>query len=66
MYLGKICETASTYEFFRNPLHQYTQILLSSIPGISYEEKEIKPKIRSSGEIPSPVNIPPGSSFQLC
>jgi peptide/nickel transport system ATP-binding protein len=64
MYLGKICEIAETAEFFRNPLHPYTQMLLSSIPVISEEEEQHKPKkITSSGEIPSPVNIPPGCSF---
>lgn len=66
MYLGKICEIAPTSEFFKNPLHPYTQMLLSSISVISDEEEELKPKkIRSSGEIPSPVNIPPGCSFHL-
>jgi len=44
MYLGKICETVPTYEFFRNPLHPYTKMLLSSIPVISDEEEELKPK----------------------
>lgn len=64
MYLGKICETAQTKEFFHNPLHPYTQMLLSSIPVISQEEETLKPKsIMSTGEIPSPVNIPPGCSF---
>jgi peptide/nickel transport system ATP-binding protein len=66
MYLGKICEVATTSEFFRNPLHPYTQMLLSSIPVISYEEEVLKPhKIISVGEIPSPVNIPPGCSFHF-
>ena len=32
MYLGKICEVAETVDFFRTPLHPYTQMLLSSIP----------------------------------
>ena len=64
MYLGKICEIANTPEFFKNPLHPYTQMLLSSIPVISDEEEALKPqKIMSVGEIPSPVNIPPGCSF---
>lgn len=64
MYLGKICEMAPTEEFFKNPLHPYTQMLLSSIPVISEEEEKLKPKkIRSEGEIPSPVNIPKGCSF---
>jgi peptide/nickel transport system ATP-binding protein len=64
MYLGKICEIADTVEFFRNPLHPYTQMLLSSIPVVSQAEEALKPqKIISTGEIPSPVNIPTGCSF---
>ncbi len=66
MYLGKICEIAETGEFFRKPFHPYTQMLLSAIPVISEEEEELKPeKIHSTGEIPSPVNIPTGCSFHL-
>jgi peptide/nickel transport system ATP-binding protein len=66
MYLGKICEIAPTVEFFANPLHPYTRMLLSSIPVISDEEEELKPRrIESRGEIPSPVNIPSGCSFHL-
>ena len=66
MYLGKICEIAEAAEFFRNPYHPYTQMLLSSIPVISEEEEKLKPqKITSTGEIPSPVNIPSGCSFHL-
>jgi peptide/nickel transport system ATP-binding protein len=64
MYLGKICEVAEAAEFFQNPQHPYTQMLLSSIPVVSEEEEAAKPeKIISTGEIPSPVNIPPGCSF---
>jgi peptide/nickel transport system ATP-binding protein len=64
MYLGKICEVAETVDFFRSPLHPYTQMLLSSIPVITREEEELKPKkVISTGEIPSPVDIPPGCSF---
>jgi peptide/nickel transport system ATP-binding protein len=66
MYLGKICEIAPTAEFFSKPLHPYTQMLLSSIPVVSEQEEELKPKkIVSTGEIPSPVNIPSGCSFHL-
>ena len=66
MYLGKICEIAPSSDFFKNPLHPYTQMLLSSIPVISDEEEALKPKkIMSTGEIPSPVNVPPGCSFHL-
>lgn len=64
MYLGKICEVANTIEFFQKPLHPYTQMLLSSIPVISEEEEKLRPqKVISRGEIPSPVNVPTGCSF---
>jgi len=64
MYLGKICEVAEAGEFFQNPQHPYTQMLLSSIPVVSEEEEAVKPeKVVSTGEIPSPVNVPPGCSF---
>jgi peptide/nickel transport system ATP-binding protein len=64
MYLGKIAEVTETAEFFQNPQHPYTQMLLSSIPVTSEEEEALKPeKIVSTGEIPSPVNVPPGCSF---
>jgi peptide/nickel transport system ATP-binding protein len=50
----------------KNPLHPYTQMLLSSIPVISDEEEALKPKkIMSTGEIPSPVDVPSGCSFHL-
>jgi peptide/nickel transport system ATP-binding protein len=66
MYLGKVCEVAEAAEFFRNPYHPYTRMLLSSIPVISAEEEKLKPKkIISTGEIPSPVNVPSGCSFHL-
>jgi peptide/nickel transport system ATP-binding protein len=66
MYLGKICEVAQTVTFFSKPLHPYTRMLLSSIPVVSKEEESLKPKkVISEGEIPSPVNIPPGCSFHL-
>ena len=64
MYLGKICEVAEASEFFQNPQHPYTQMLLSSIPVVSEDEEAAKPeKIISTGEIPSPVNVPQGCSF---
>jgi peptide/nickel transport system ATP-binding protein len=64
MYLGKIAEVAETSEFFQSPQHPYTQMLLSSIPVLSEEEEALKPaRIVSRGEIPSPVNVPPGCSF---
>jgi peptide/nickel transport system ATP-binding protein len=64
MYLGRVMELAPAQVFFERPLHPYTQMLLSSIPVISEEEERLKPaKIVSTGEIPSPVNLPPGCVF---
>lgn len=64
MYLGKIAEIAPAAEFFESPLHPYTQMLLSSIPVVTKAEMALKPdKILSVGEIPSPVDIPPGCNF---
>ncbi len=64
MYLGKIAEIALTETFFSAPRHPYTQMLLSAIPVISEAEEELKPKrVVSRGEIPSPVDVPPGCSF---
>jgi len=66
MYLGKFCEVAESTTFFEKPLHPYTQMLISSVPVITEEEKKLKPKKAISiGEIPSPVNIPSGCSFHL-
>ncbi|MBQ9979716.1 MAG: ABC transporter ATP-binding protein [Oscillospiraceae bacterium] len=66
LYLGKVAEIAPAETFFRRPEHPYTQMLISSIPVVSEEEEALKPaKIESRGEIPSPVNIPPGCSFHL-
>lgn len=64
MYLGKIAEIAPVETFFTAPKHPYTQMLLSAIPVISEEEEALKQaKITPKGEIPSPVNVPKGCSF---
>jgi oligopeptide/dipeptide ABC transporter ATP-binding protein len=64
LYLGKVCELATASDFFQKPLHPYTKMLLSSIPVATYEEEAYRPvKIESIGEIPSPVDIPPGCAF---
>jgi len=61
MYLGKIVELAPTEELFSNPLHPYTEMLLSSVPllGFNSERQRIKPR----GEPPSPLNPPTGCAF---
>ena len=66
LYLGRLCEQAPAADFYKKPLHPYTQMLLSSIPVVTAEEEGMKPaKIVSRGEIPSPVNVPPGCAFHL-
>lgn len=64
MYLGSILEMAPARDFFEKPQHPYTKMLLSSIPTVLEEEERVKPdRVESTGEIPSPVNIPPGCRF---
>jgi len=61
MYLGKIVELAEAEELYLNPRHPYTRALLSAIPMIDASGKP--ERIRLPGEVPSPVNPPPGCSF---
>lgn len=66
LYLGKVCELAPAAEFFEKPLHPYTNMLLSSIPVATDEEEAYRPnKVESTGEIPSPVDVPPGCAFHM-
>jgi len=59
MYLGRIVETASREDLFRNPLHPYTRALLAAVPRPGPK----KPLGILGGDVPSPVNIPPGCRF---
>jgi len=61
MYLGKIVEMSKTEELFRNPLHPYTEALLSAVP--KPEVGERGKKIVLEGDVPSPVHIPSGCPF---
>ncbi len=61
MYLGKIVEIASRDEIYLNPRHPYTRALLSAIPVIDAAHKP--ERIKLPGEMPSPMNPPPGCAF---
>ena len=61
MYLGHIVETAGTEELFKNPLHPYTRALMDAVPIPDPElHKDREPL---GGDVPSPVNPPPGCPF---
>lgn len=65
MYLGKLVEVGPADKIFENPLHPYTQMLLSAIPVPDPEmAKELKAKRKIvKGEPPSPINPPAGCRF---
>ncbi|MBI5057720.1 MAG: ABC transporter ATP-binding protein [Nitrospirae bacterium] len=61
MYLGKIVEMSGTDELLKDPMHPYTEALLSAVP-----KPEVGGKVERiilEGDVPSPVHIPPGCPF---
>lgn len=64
MYLGHLVELAESEELYNEPLHPYTVALLSAIPIPDPEEERKKKRIPLEGEIPSPINPPPGCKFE--
>ncbi len=60
MYLGRIVETASTDDLFDGPNHPYTRALLNEVPRLDQRGIEYEPV---TGEIPSPLDPPPGCHF---
>jgi peptide/nickel transport system ATP-binding protein len=60
MYLGRIVEIGDADTIFNGPLHPYTRLLLDTIPDVESPNRARAPL---SGEVPSPINPPPGCAF---
>ncbi len=61
MYLGRVVEMSTCDDLFENPLHPYTQALLSAIPVPKPGRK--KQRVILEGDVPNPINPPPGCHF---